>query len=35
MLSGARIIKDADQVEAGGDVDELNSVLGLLVNVLP
>lgn len=35
LLSGERIMKDADQVEAGGDVDELNSVLGLLVNVLP
>lgn len=35
LLSGERIMKDADQVDAGGDVDELNSVLGLLVNVLP
>ncbi len=35
LLSGERVMKDADQVEACGDVDELNSVLGLLVNLLP
>ena len=35
LLSGERVMKDADQVEACGDVDELNSILGLLVNVLP
>ena len=28
-------MKDADQVEASGDIDELNSVLGVLVSVLP
>jgi cob(I)alamin adenosyltransferase len=35
QLSGERIMKYADHVEAGGDVDELSSVLGLLVSVLP
>jgi len=35
LLSSERVMKDAEQVEAGGDVDELNSVLGLLVGVLP
>ena len=35
LLSGERVMKDTDQVEACGDVDELNSVLGLLVSVLP
>ena len=34
-LSGERIMKYDDQVEAGGDVDELNSALGLLVSMLP
>ncbi|PQP33786.1 ATP:cob(I)alamin adenosyltransferase, partial [Desulfobacteraceae bacterium SEEP-SAG9] len=28
-------MKDAEQVEAYGDIDELNSLLGLLVSVLP
>jgi cob(I)alamin adenosyltransferase len=28
-------MKDAEQVEAYGDIDELNSVLGLLVSLLP
>ena len=35
LLSGERKMKDADQVEASGDIDELNSVLGVLVSVLP
>jgi cob(I)alamin adenosyltransferase len=35
LLSGDRIMKDAEQVEAYGDIDELNSVLGLLVSILP
>ncbi|MDJ0914268.1 MAG: cob(I)yrinic acid a,c-diamide adenosyltransferase [Desulfobacterales bacterium] len=35
LLSGERIMKDADQVEAAGDIDELNTVLGVLVSVLP
>jgi len=35
LLSGDRVMKDAEQVEAYGDIDELNSLLGLLVSVLP
>ncbi len=35
LLSGGRAMKDADQVEAFGDIDELNSVLGVLLIVLP
>ena len=35
LLSGDRIMKDDEQVEACGDIDELNSVLGLLVSMLP
>ena len=35
LLSGQRVMKDTDQIEACGDVDELNSVLGLIVNALP
>lgn len=35
LLSGERKMKDDDQVEASGDIDELNSVLGVLVSVLP
>ena len=30
LLSGERVMKDADQVEAGDNVDELKSVLGVL-----
>ena len=35
LLFGERIMKDADQMEASGDIDELNSELGLLVSLLP
>lgn len=35
LLSGERVMKDSYQVEAGGDVDELNSLLGLLHSFLP
>ena len=35
LFSGERLPKDHDRVEAYGDVDELNSVLGVLVALLP
>ena len=35
LFSGERLSKDHDRVEAYGDVDELNSVLGALVALLP
>ncbi len=35
LLSGDRAMKYADQVEAFGDIDELNSVLGVLLIALP
>lgn len=35
LFSGERVPKDFDRVEAYGDVDELNSVVGALVAVLP
>lgn len=35
LLSGERVMKDDEQVEACGDIDELNSVLGLLASMLP
>ncbi len=35
LLAGDRAMKDADEVEAFGDIDELNSVLGVLLIVLP
>ena len=35
LLSGERVPKDSDSVEAGGDIDELNSALGVLVCLLP
>jgi cob(I)alamin adenosyltransferase len=35
LFSGERVIKSHERVEAYGDVDELNSVLGGLIAVLP
>jgi len=35
LFSGERIPKSSDRVEAYGDVDELNSVLGMLAGALP
>ena len=35
LLSGERVAKSNDRVEAYGDVDELNSVLGTLLSSLP
>jgi len=35
LLSGERVPKSEDRVEAYGDVDELNSVLGMLSGSLP
>ncbi len=35
LFSGERIIKSDDRLEAYGDVDELNSTLGMLATGLP
>jgi len=35
LFSGERVPKSLERVEAYGDVDELNSVLGVLVGALP
>jgi cob(I)alamin adenosyltransferase len=35
LFSGERLIKSDDRIEAYGDVDELNSVIGVLVAHLP
>ena len=35
LLSGERVIKSHERIEACGDVDELNSILGILAGVLP
>jgi cob(I)alamin adenosyltransferase len=35
LFSGERVAKSFERVEAYGDVDELNSVLGVLVGALP
>ena len=35
LLSGERLIKSHERIEAYGDVDELNSVLGVLKSTLP
>jgi len=35
LFSGERVGKDNDRIEAYGDLDELNAVLGALVAVLP
>ena len=35
LFSGERVRKDLHRVEAYGDVDELNSVVGVLVALLP
>ena len=35
LFSGERVPKSFERVEAYGDVDELNSVLGVLVGILP
>ena len=35
LFSGERILKSDDRIEAFGDIDELNSLLGVLVKHLP
>ncbi len=35
LFSGERVLKNFERVEAYGDVDELNSILGILAGVLP
>ena len=35
LFSGERVPKSLDRVEAYGDVDELNSILGILIGALP
>ena len=35
LFSGERVVKSYDRVETFGEVDELNSILGVLISLLP